>query len=164
MGSVLPRFSFCISVPIRGVKHCPCPPQVPQWCAEHCLAAGCRHGAAVCSQTHGQLAVQLALRAADEMDLNVGHEVGYFVPFESCCTTETILRLVCFSPLTQTLTVDPQSGWVGRNLKAHTAPTLMMETEKGVLYLPVVEMLMGECHASPSQQTPYCSALSFSVF
>ncbi|XP_042719501.1 putative pre-mRNA-splicing factor ATP-dependent RNA helicase DHX32 [Lagopus leucura] len=66
--------------------------QVPQWCAEHCLAAGCRHGAAVCSQTHGQLAVQLALRAADEMDVNVGHEVGYFVPFESCYTTETILR------------------------------------------------------------------------
>uniref|UniRef100_A0A669PQG5 Helicase ATP-binding domain-containing protein n=1 Tax=Phasianus colchicus TaxID=9054 RepID=A0A669PQG5_PHACC len=97
--------------------------QVPQWCAEHCLAAGCRHGAAVCSQTHGQLAVQLALRAADEMDVNVGHEVGYFVPFESCCTTETILRLVCFSPLMQTLTVDLQSVIVLDDVHERTVPT-----------------------------------------
>ena len=88
----------------------------------------------MCSQAHGQVAVRLALRAADEMDVNIGHEVGYFVPFESCCTAETILRLVCFSPLMCTLIVEPQSGWVGRDLKVHIAPTLVMEAEKGVLY------------------------------
>lgn len=73
--------------------------QIPQWCAEHCLSVNFQHGMVVCSQTLAQRAVDLALRVADEMDVNIGHEVGYSIPMETCCTCETILRYVStFSP------------------------------------------------------------------
>ncbi|KAJ6668965.1 hypothetical protein lerEdw1_007774 [Lerista edwardsae] len=66
--------------------------RVPQWCAEYSLSAHLQHGAIVCTQTHKRTAVWLALQVADEMDVNIGHEVGYTVSCESCCNNETILR------------------------------------------------------------------------
>uniref|UniRef100_A0A8C2X911 DEAH (Asp-Glu-Ala-His) box polypeptide 32a n=1 Tax=Cyclopterus lumpus TaxID=8103 RepID=A0A8C2X911_CYCLU len=72
--------------------------QIPQWCAEFCLSAQYQHGMVVCTQTNRQCAVDLALRVADEMDVNIGHEVGYTIPLENCCSSDTVLRSMMSDP------------------------------------------------------------------
>uniref|UniRef100_A0A915PI77 RNA helicase n=1 Tax=Setaria digitata TaxID=48799 RepID=A0A915PI77_9BILA len=68
--------------------------QIPQWCLEYCKSRtppGHRRLVA-CTQPRRVAAMSVATRVAEEMDVQLGAEVGYSIRFEDCVSERTILK------------------------------------------------------------------------
>lgn len=68
--------------------------QIPQWCLEYCKTRtppGQRRLVA-CTQPRRVAAMSVATRVAEEMDVQLGAEVGYSIRFEDCVSDRTVLK------------------------------------------------------------------------
>lgn len=70
--------------------------QIPQWCVEYCLKLrqleGDRKLSVACTQPRRVAAMSVAARVAEEMDVDLGQEVGYSIRFEACTSAKTLLK------------------------------------------------------------------------
>lgn len=82
--------------------------QIPQCCVEYArsLPGNKRKGVA-CTQPRRVAAMSVAARVADEMDVQLGQEVGYSIRFEDCSSQRTILKYMTDGMLLREAMSDP---------------------------------------------------------
>ncbi|UXI19927.1 transmembrane protein [Sarcoptes scabiei] len=80
--------------------------QIPQWCVDYCRKRKIKIGVA-CTQPRRVAAMSVAARVAEEMDVHLGHEVGYSIRFEDCCSPKTILKYCTDGMLLREAMSDP---------------------------------------------------------
>lgn len=71
--------------------------QIPQWCIDHVRSTTTvgpvgKRQAVACTQPRRVAAMSVAARVADEMDCQLGAEVGYSIRFEDCTSNRTLLK------------------------------------------------------------------------
>lgn len=70
------------------------PLQIPQFVVEAGFTVGGK--CVACTQPRRVAAMSVSKRVAEEMDVELGQEVGYNIRFEDCCGPKTILKCVFF--------------------------------------------------------------------
>ncbi|CAD6197393.1 unnamed protein product [Caenorhabditis auriculariae] len=68
--------------------------QIPQWCVEYVKQNGVlgQRRLVACTQPRRVAAMSVATRVAEEMDVQLGAEVGYSIRFEDCISERTVLK------------------------------------------------------------------------
>ncbi len=69
--------------------------QIPQWCLEWVRARYAKKGVA-CTQPRRVAAMSVAQRVSEEMDVQLGQEIGYSIRFEDCTSVKTLLKYEIF--------------------------------------------------------------------
>ena len=80
--------------------------QIPQWCVEYCRNNNKKIGVA-CTQPRRVAAMSVAARVADEMDVQLGQEVGYTIRFEDMTSKATLLKYMTDGMLLREGMSDP---------------------------------------------------------
>ena len=80
--------------------------QIPQWCVDYCRKSNNKIGVA-CTQPRRVAAMSVATRVAEEMDVELGQEVGYSIRFEDCCSARTVLKYCTDGMLLREAMSDP---------------------------------------------------------
>ena len=79
--------------------------QIPQYLVE---AGYCENGMKVgCTQPRRVAAMSVAARVAEEMNVKLGHEVGYSIRFEDCTSQKTVLKYMTDGMLLREFLTEP---------------------------------------------------------
>jgi pre-mRNA-splicing factor ATP-dependent RNA helicase DHX16 len=81
--------------------------QIPQYLHE---AGWSKIGKIGCTQPRRVAAMSVAARVAHEMDVKLGHEVGYSIRFEDCTTDKTIIKYMTDGMLLREFLNEPDLG------------------------------------------------------
>lgn len=85
--------------------------QIPQWCVDFALSLpvdnGKKRHSVACTQPRRVAAMSVAQRVANEMDVQLGQEVGYSIRFEDCSSQKTILKYMTDGMLLREAMSDP---------------------------------------------------------
>lgn len=80
--------------------------QIPQWCVEYAVTKKGKKAVA-CTQPRRVAAMSVAQRVAEEMDVQLGEEVGYSIRFEDFSCQKTLLKYMTDGMLLREAMSDP---------------------------------------------------------
>ncbi|CDS36026.1 pre mRNA splicing factor ATP dependent [Echinococcus multilocularis] len=81
--------------------------QIPQWCLEWLKLRYSSRKCVACTQPRRVAAMSVAQRVSEEMDCQLGNQVGYSIRFEDCTSNNTVLKYMTDGMLLREGMSDP---------------------------------------------------------